>query len=135
MRGSEGSASRLEIAARSFASGVLHLLKSKAMGNGYISMDHDCLRYITQGKGTSSEHRRYYLFERSDFGRLPMLPSDWWYFLNQHGEGKKVDFPMKIKAALGWSPKKFISDGKRFPIERLSVCFARLPCNEKNIFS
>ena len=135
------SASELEIAARSFASGVLHLLKSKAMGNGYISMDHDCWRYITQGKGTSSEHRGYYLFERSDNGRLPMLPSDWWYFLNQHGEGKKVDFPMKIKAALDWSPKKFISDGKkvlpgpRFPIERLSVCFARLPCNEKNIFS
>ena len=34
-----------------------------------------------------------------------MLPPDWWYFLNEHGEGKKVDFPMKIKPVLGWSPK------------------------------
>ena len=51
-----------------------------------------------------------------------------------------MDFPIKIKAVLGWSPKKFINDGKkvvpgpRFPLERLSVSFARLPCNNRNIF-
>ena len=109
------------------------------MGNGYISVDHDCWRYITHGKGLPSQHRGHYLFEKKDFGRLTMLPSDWWY-LSEHGEGKKVDFPIKIKAVLGWSPKKFVKDGKkvvpgpRFPLERLSVSFARLPCNNRNIF-
>lgn len=133
------SASRLESTARAFACGVLHLLKSKAICNGYINLDLDCWRYITQGKGTPSEHRGYFLFNKNDFGRLPMLPPDWWYCFNQHGEGKKV--PMKIKPVIGWSPKKYVFDGKkvipgpRFPIEKLSVSFARLPCNEKNLFN
>jgi hypothetical protein len=135
------SASRLESTASAFACGVLCLLKSKAMGNGYINLELDCWRYITQGKGTPSHHRGHYLYNRSDFGRLPMLPPDWWYYFNEHGEGKKIDFPMKIKPVIGWSPKKHVFDGKnivpgpRFPIEKLSVSFARLPCNKTNLFS
>jgi hypothetical protein len=48
---------------------------------------------------------------------------------------------MKIKPVIGWSPKKHVFDGKnivpgpRFPIEKLSVSFARLPCNKTNLFS
>lgn len=69
-----------------------------------------------------------------------MLPPGWWYYLNEHGEGKKVDFPMTIKPAIGWSPKKHVLNGKkivpgpRFPVQKLIVSFARLPCNEKNLF-
>ncbi|XP_028405214.1 uncharacterized protein LOC114527709 [Dendronephthya gigantea] len=132
------SLSRLESTARAFACGILHLLKSKAMGCGYIDLDLDCWRYITQGKGTPSEHRGHVLYNKSDFSRLPMLPPDWWYYFNQHGEGKKVDFPMKIKPIIGWSSKKYVFNGKkivpgkRFPIEKISVSFARVPCNEKN---
>ena len=50
------SASRLESTASAFACGVLCLLKSKPMGNGYINLDLDCWHYITQGKGTPSHH-------------------------------------------------------------------------------
>jgi hypothetical protein len=131
--------SRLESAARAFACGILSLLKSKAMANGHIELHHNCWRYIVKGKGIASEHRGHYLYGMNDFGRLPMLPPDWWYFLNEHGEGKKVDFPIKIKITIGWSPKKHVFDGKklvpgpRFPIEKLSVSFSRLPCNYNNI--
>ena len=135
------SASRLESTARAFACGVLSLLKSRALSSGYIEIDHDCWRYITQRKGVPSEHGGHYLYSKDDFGHLPILPPDWWYYLNQHGEGKKIDFPMNIKAIVSWSPKKKyickggkFEDGPRFPIEKLSVSFARLPCNERNLF-
>jgi hypothetical protein len=118
------------------------MLKSKAMGNGYIELELDCWRYVTQGKGTPSQHIGHFMFEKNDFGRLPMLPPDWWYYFNVHGEGKKIDFPIKITPVIGWSPKKHVFDGKkvvpgprRFPIEKLSVSFTRLPCNERNLFS
>ncbi len=96
-----------------FACGILCLLRSKAICNGYIELDHDCWCYVIQGKGIPSEHRGHYLYERRDFGRLPILPSDWWYYLNQHGEGKKVDFPIKVKPVIGWSTRKHIFDGKK----------------------
>ena len=133
------SASRLESAARAFTCGILSLLKSRALGSGYIEVDHDCWRHITHGKGTPLEHGGHYMYGKDDFCRLPMLPPDWWYYLNEHGEGRKIDFPMKIKATISWSPKKYvlkgnkIVQGPRFPIEKLTVSFARLPCNERNL--
>ena len=95
----------MESTARAFACGILSMLKSKSAANAYIEVEHNCWRYVTQGKGKSSEHRGYELFERNDLSRLSMHPSDWWYFLNEHGEGKKVDFPLKVKAVVIWSPK------------------------------
>jgi hypothetical protein len=68
-----------------------------------------------------------------------MLPPDWWYYLNQHGESKNVDFPIKIKPVIGWSPRKYVFDwkktvpGPRFPVEELIVSFPRLPCNVNNL--
>ena len=110
------------------------------MANGHIELDHDCWRYLVKGKGIASEQRGHYLYGINDFSLLLMLPPDWWYFLNEHGEGKKVDFPIKMKVVIGWSPKKHVINGKkilpgpRFPIEKLSVSFSRLPCNNNNLF-
>ena len=116
------------------------MLKSKAVGSGYINFDHDCWRYLMQGKGKACEHKGHYLYELKDFERFSIVPCHWWYFLNEHGEGRKVSFPMKVKAVVMWSPKKHILncrklvEAPRFPLEKLTVTFARLPCNEENIF-
>ena len=67
------SANRLESTARSFACGILSLLKSKAMANGHIELDHDYWRYIVKGKGIASEQRGHYLYGINDFSCLPML--------------------------------------------------------------
>ncbi len=55
----------------------------------------------------------HYMYGKDDFCRLPMLPPDWWYYLNEHGEGRKIDFPMKIKATISWSPKKYVLKGNK----------------------
>ena len=35
------------------------------------------------------------LYEKDDFSRLE-LPSYWWYYLTDFGEGIAVDFPIKL---------------------------------------
>ena len=81
----------------------------------------------TCGKGKASEHRGNHLFEQNDLARLKYLPEDWWYFLNQHGEGLAVDFPLKARPILSWSSDKYVKkDGqlvkvKKFPIEKICI--------------
>ena len=132
---------RLEHATRMFASGISSMLKTKVLGNGLIEIDLDIWRYIVQGKGIPCEHRGHFLNQEKDFNRFHMLPSDWWYYLSEQGEGKKIDFPLKAKAVLLWSPKKHaVRGGKlvetpRFPIEKISISFSRTPCNQENILN
>ena len=58
-------------------------------------MDLDVWRFITYGKGTVSEHRGNHLFEKDDMVRLKYLPNDWWYYLNQDGEGIAITFHLR----------------------------------------
>jgi hypothetical protein len=135
------SLSQLEQAARAFSCGISSMLKSKSLRRGHIDINHDCWRYVIRGKGRPSEHRGYQLFDKEDFARLPMLPSDWWYIFNKHGEGQKIDFPIKAKAVVSWSAQKYIFDKEgnvvpaaRFPLERISIYIASCPCNQENLF-
>ena len=62
---------------------------------------------------------------------LKFLPEDWWYHLNQDGAGIAINFPLKAKPVLSWSPKKFIKkdgnlvEAKRFPIEKIRLTVIR----------
>ena len=75
--------------------------------------------------------RKLYLFEQNDLARLKYLPEDWWYFLNQHGEGLAVDFPLKARPILSWSSDKYVKkDGqlvkaKKFPTEKICITVVR----------
>ena len=71
--------------------------------------------------------------------RLKYLPNDWWYYLNQDGEGIAIDFPFKAKAILSWSPQKFVKkDSKlvkvaRLPMEKVCLTIIRRACNTDNL--
>jgi hypothetical protein len=79
------------------------------------------------------------LYSKNDFGRFKALPDYWWYYLDQHGEGKALDFPIKIKPIVSWSPIQYIvKSGKfvkasRFPVEKLCITIAKRACNIDNI--
>ena len=105
-------------------------LKSQSSSPVYINMDRDVWRFITYGKGTVSEHRGNHLFEKDDMVRLKYLPNDWWYYLNQDGEGIAVDFPFKARAILSWSPQKFVKkDSKLVKVARFPMEIIRRACN------
>lgn len=95
---------------------------------------------MTYGKGTQSEHRGHYLFDKDDLIKLKYLPAGWWYCLNHDGEGIAIDFPVKAKPILSWSQKKIIKkDGKlvkgaQFTIEKVCLTIIRKPCTLESIF-
>ena len=126
---------RLQEACRQFACGVLSALKSPSLSSVDISLEHDVWRYVTFHKGKSSEHRGHFLFSNQDLSRLKYLPTHWWYFMNEHGEGTAIDFPIKIKPVLSWSSAHcFVKNGyimkaKRLPLEKLCISIAKRPCN------
>jgi len=79
------------------------------------------------------------LYSKHDFERFTALPEHWWYYLDEHGEGRAVDFPIKIKPLLTWSPAHHIKragrlvKAPRFPIEKLSVTMVKRACNLQNL--
>ena len=133
--------SRLENATRAFVDGFLRTLKSRAQKSSLIEMDLDIWRYVVEGKGERCSHRGHYLYQKRDFSRFCNLPADSWYYLAATGEGTSCRFPIKAKPILAWTPQKYVvDDGKlvkspRIPVEKISITFARRPCNQTNLLN
>lgn len=131
--------SRLETASRYFLHTIQACLKSKSMASCYVNMDLDVWRYITYQQGVDAEHKGHKLYEKEDFRRFLGLPDDWFYILNDHGEGKAIQFPIKAKAIVSWSPSRFVSrNGKleispRVPLEIVTIDLVKRACNIDNI--
>ena len=117
----------------------LHCLSSVVLYDTATKKCLDVWRYISYRKGTASQHRGHVLYSKHDFARLTTLPEYWWYYLNQHGEGVAVDFPIKIKPVLTWSPVQHVKKaGKlvkasQFPIEKLCVTVVKRACDINNL--
>ena len=94
---------RLQEACRQFCFGVASAIKSPSSSPLYVNVDLDIWRYVTFRKGVASEHRGHYLFQKNDLGKLKYLPENWWYQVNDDGQGTAVKFPIKIKPILSWS--------------------------------
>lgn len=106
----------------------------------YADIGLDVWRHITYQRGIPSEHRGHVLLEKDDMAKLNHLPSNWWYVANENGDGIQIDFPMKAKPVLSWSPKVFIKGAsgnmvaaKRFPREKICLNIIRKPFNVDNI--
>ena len=105
----------------------------------YVWMDHDVWRYIVNGKGTASLHRGHQMFQKDDLHKLA-LPYHWWYYFDKNGEGQAIDFPIKIKAVIGWTQahymclnKDSIVQAPRMPLEKLSISIVKKACNVQNL--
>lgn len=124
---------------REFAVGVVSCLKSASFSPIYLPMRLDVWRFVVHQRGKESNHRGHLMLEKNDVSRLKFLPNNWWYFLNENGEGKAVDFPIKVKPVLSWSPLTFeLCKGKlcqapRMPLEKLKLYILKRPCNVNNL--
>ena len=134
MRPIQISDERLIEGSRRFAAGVLTGLKSSSLSPFYVDMELHIWCFISYNKGTPSEHRGHFLFHKDDFTKSKYLSQHWWYFLNEHGEGFAIDFPIKIKPVLSWSPAHYFNKhgllckAPRFPLEKLCMEVAKKPC-------
>ena len=117
----------MEQAGVNFAQAVLTSLKGKSVSPVYATMNLDIYRYIFHGKGTDCEHRGHRLYSANDFERFYTLPRTWWYCLYLHGQGRAVNFPIKLKPVLSWTAPHFIIESnelkmaKRAPIEKVQI--------------
>lgn len=133
--------SRFEQACRNFLHAIQSGLKSESVGPFYVDIDLDVWRYVTRNKGEKSNHKGHTLYRREDFQRFEGLPNDWYFVLNQHGEGISIDFPLKAKPLVSWTLSKFIiKSGKlvkapRVPIEKVVIFFAKQACNIDSIYN
>ena len=104
----------------------------------YIEMDLDIWRWGTRDKGVPSDHKGHFMLGKEDFTRFP-LPCHRYYWLDVHGQGMAVDFPVKTKTLLTWSPKHFVAGGQdlvqapRVPIEKLVISFSKRACDLTNL--
>lgn len=130
---------RLQQASQQFACAITSALRSQRSAPLHASIDLDVWRYIVCGKGIPSEHHGHHLYGKNDFSKFKYLPSNWWYNLDDDGNGTAVDFPLKAKPILSWSPKTFLKtdkgmvEAKRFPIEKVCLTIIRKSCTAEQI--
>lgn len=119
------SEERLCEAGRQFYAGTMGALKGKSLASIYVQVDLDIWRYVSCNKGTNSQHHGHKLYGKEDFSRFSTLPQNWWYYFNEHGEGHAINFPIKIKPVLNWTPAHYVWQqnklvpGPRTPLEKL----------------
>lgn len=60
--------------------------------------------------------------------------------MSNNGEGRAIDFPLKIKPLLSWSPApSYVKEGTvckspRFPLEKICVTVVKKPYNMDNLY-
>ena len=81
-----------------------------------------------------SEHRGCKLYQKEDLYHLTTCPEMWWYYLDIHGEGRAVDFPIKIKPVLSWTSAHYIfqngqlKQARRSPIDQSTFFKESMQC-------
>ena len=98
------------------------------MPPAYVKMHLDIWRWGTRPRGVPSNHRGHVMLEKEGISRFP-LPFHWYYWLDIHGQGMAVDFPLKAKPLLLMSANHYCVSGQdlvqapRVPTENIAVSF------------
>jgi hypothetical protein len=59
--------------------------------------------------GKGEKHGLWILLHKEDFEET-FFPNNWDNLLDNHGQGTKLHFPVKIRQFISWSPKQHIVD-------------------------
>jgi hypothetical protein len=87
---------------------------------------------LFQGVGKVAQQKHWTLFESADFHHCK-LPENWNYLLNQHGDGIRMMFPVKMRTFLGRSPNNYEKEGEQMVeiprqyVEKISLIFIKVP--------
>lgn len=112
------------------ACGLLEQLKSRSVLPTVIPFRHDVFEYFFGGKGEKSNERGAILLNEGDFDACD-LPKDWDNVVDHIGDGLRIDFPVKIRPFLSWSPKTHalvggtIVPSPRYRPEKISISICK----------
>ena len=88
-----------------------------------------------------AEHTGYKLYYKEDVFPYTTLPENLWYYLDLHGEGKAVDFPLKMKPVLSWTLIQYIKEKGKLkkaphaPVEKLKIHICKRAINSEDDLS
>ena len=114
--------------------GILEQLKSKSQFPTVIAFNHTYFNFLFKDKGRKSNDSGYILFEKQDFIRCH-FPNGWHRLIDSIGDGVQIDFPVKVRLFLSWSPKTHSLTGEsitpcpRYRPEKLSISFCKAACS------
>ena len=114
---------------------LLDHLKSKSILPTCFSFRHDVFKYLFKNRGSKSNDKGHILLEKQDFYRCN-FPSSWYQLVDSIGDGVEIDFPVKARLFLSWSPKNHELVGEsmqllpRYRPEKLSLSFCKKACSK-----
>ena len=114
--------------------GILEQLKSKSQLPTVIAFNHTYFNFLFKDKGRKSNDSGNILLEKQDFIRCH-FPNGWHRLIDSIGDGVQIDFPVKVRLFLSWSPKTHSLTGEsitpcpRYRPEKLSISFCKAACS------
>ena len=84
--------------------GILDHLKSKSSLPTVIAFKHANFNFLFRHRGCKSNDSGAIVLERDNFKRCH-FPNSWYMTIDRIGDGVKIDFPVKVRLFMGWSPK------------------------------
>lgn len=99
-----------------------------------VAFRHDVFNFLFRDRGTKSNHREHILLSKQEFDRCH-FPLNWDRLVDSIGDGVKIDFPVKVRLFLSWSPKNHTLEGNsmrllpRYRPEKLSLSFCKAACS------
>ena len=91
----------------SFRVAVERHLKSRSRLPVRLFFRGDVFRFLFAGKGVSREGWTF--LEKNDFNAL-YFPLGWDSWVDSHGQGMRIFYPVRVKTFISWSPKKYDLD-------------------------
>lgn len=127
------------MASRDFYPKIISFLMGESFASIHINMELDVWRFVTHGKGKASLHEGHMLYEKNDFANFNTLPRNWFYTLDEHGQGATINFPIKAKPVLLWSDSHYyvnkgqLQKAPEIPIEEVCLTICRKACSLENL--
>ena len=98
-----------------------------------VEFCHEVYKYLFMKKGKNSNvEKSWNMFEEGDFDKC-YFPANWNQIIDEHGDGVKLKFQVKMRSFLSISPRTYQKVGEemklvpRAYIEKLSLRFIKIP--------
>lgn len=116
-------------------SSVMSALRGKAViQNVTLNFRHDVFKYLFLKRGKDLKYGKWIVYDLNDFSKCKLW-KEWYCIFDQHGDGSKAHFPIKMRYFLGKTPKSHychhtgkIKECDPMYIEKISLRFVKIPC-------
>ena len=125
------SEEEIQDASKALHCAILEHLKSKSSLPTVIAFKHAHFNFLFKNKEQKTKDSRCILLESADFQQC-RFPDQWKVIIDSIGDGVKIDFSVKVRLFLSWSPithtltRESIVPFPRYRLEKLRISFCKV---------